>query len=123
MSGDITDDTQWIDSSGNQPPSFYVGPPPYQYQATTTPPSGPYVDLPMTYTGPSSNLSGTMVIPWSYVPGTYDLGAYMNISLNGGGTWTNHQLVASGLGMAVSGTLTVALSGTELLIDVSVGTG
>jgi hypothetical protein len=108
--GDVTDPFSWQDAQGAVPPKDYAGSgAAYQYAAQL-----PDTSMPIQYLG--AFRSGTLQIPWQYEPGDSDLGAFINLSIDGGATWRNNQVAPVGGGQSLTGTMYVNLTGARLVL-------
>ena len=117
---DVDSQLSWkgSDSSETPPDAWdFNTPPGYEFTISS---GGNAPDSPLIYIG-SAPVNGVLHIPWTYALGIIsDLGANVNVSFDGGTTWTNTTVVASSGGMTTSGTLSLTIPGGATGIKVAV---
>ena len=117
---DVDSQLSWKGSDSSEtPPDAWDSntPPGYEFSISS---GGDAPDSPLIYIG-SAPVNGVLHIPWTYTLGIVsDLGANVNVSFDGGTTWTNTTVVASSGGMSTSGTLSLTIPGGATGIRVSV---
>ena len=117
---DVESTSSWRGATSNEtPPDAWVGdsPPTYQFSLSS---GGNALDSPLVYIG-SAPVNGVLHVPWTYYLGSLsDLGCNINVSFDGGSTFTNTTVVASGGGMTTSGTLSLTIPGGATGIKVAV---
>ncbi len=116
--GPVTSTAAWEDANAVSPPAIAVSATQPQYSQSLAANS---TSVALIYEGGISlTTQSPLVIPYTYLPGTNDSGASMNVSINSGSTWTTQVMAVGHQAVAVTGSMSVPLTGgTVLIVQVS----